>query len=242
MSTPGEVNQAIGRAYQYVFIGALEANIRAFKNKFNVHEEPQKTSFANRTGKTYSFDFNGVYFHPMGAAEVFGECKGYGKAGNLLGEFKCFLAKAYVTSTDYNRHREDYFWFVTNVPFACSEGSRISSYDFVHASLTDKENAQVREILGDGHVDDYLVQSLVERLGVFILTDSFLMNANIVYSVESGESLWVILKKFHAGQIPGRFGPIAKHIATMNGLRSPDRIRSGQKLRLSWGGIPKGID
>jgi len=242
VSAPGEVNQAIGRAYQYVFIGALEANIRAFENKFNVHEEPEKTSFEARNGKKYSFDFNGVYYHPMAAAEVFGESKGYSKAGNLLGEYKSFLAKAYVTSTDYDRHRNDYFWFVTNVPFACTEGSGITTFDFVHAALKDKENAQVREVLGDGHVDNHLVRSLVERLRVFILTDSFLMTANLQYTVASGESLWVILKKFHAGKIPSRFGYIANHVAAMNNLKSPDRIRSGQTLKLSWGGIPLEVE
>ena len=237
MAVPGEVNQAVGRAYQYVFIGALEANIRAFQNKFHVHEAPAKTSFNGRSGKSYSFDFNGVYFKHMDAAEVFGECKGYSKAGNLLGEFKSFLAKAYVTATDHSRHRDDYFWFVTNVPFACTEGSAIRSYDFVRASLKDKENAEVKEILGSGDVDDSLVRRLVERLGVFILTDSFLMNANIVYRVGTGENLWVILKKFHGGRVPGRYENFVNRIASMNDLESPDLIRSGQRLRLSWGGM-----
>jgi len=53
--------------------------------------------------------------------------KGYSKGKNLLEEFRCFLAKAYVTSVDYERHREDLFWFVTNVTFECSEGSGIKN-------------------------------------------------------------------------------------------------------------------
>src|SRR5713226_682048 len=57
-----------------------------------------------------------------------------------------------------------------------------------------------------GQVEDILVRSLVERLGVFILTDSYLMNTDISYRVESGETLWVILKKFHAGSAPREFG------------------------------------
>jgi hypothetical protein len=239
VASPGEVNQVIGRAYQYVFIGALEANIRYFQNKFNVHEQPEKTSFTSRTGKGYSFDFNGSYFHPMAVAEVFGECKGYSKGGGLLSEFKSFLAKAYVTSVDNARHRQDYFWFVTNVPFACTEGSAIRSYEFVNTTLRDKNSEQVTEILGKGQVDDNLVRSLADRVGVFILTDSYLMNTDILYTVESGESLWVILKKIHAGTAPRGFGSVAKHIASRNRLRSPDHIVSGQKLRMSWCGINK---
>jgi hypothetical protein len=112
------------------------------------------------------------------------------------------LAKAYVTCTDYGRHSNDYFWFVTNVPFACSEGSGIHSYEFVQNALADRSNPQIREILGDGNIDNSFVRSLVERLGVFILTDSFLMNTKLSYRVSSGETLWSILKKLHAGQAP----------------------------------------
>jgi LysM domain len=237
MATPGEVNQEIGRAYQYVFIGALQASIPGFQNNFFVHTEPDKTSFTTRTGKQYSFDFSGVYSDPLVGREVLGECKGYSKAAGLLAEFRSFIAKAYVTSTDYTRHRNDYFWFVTNVPFACSEGSGIRNQEFIRATLEDRHNAEVKEILGDGHVDNNLVWSLAERIGVFILTDSFLMNTELSYKVEYGDSLWTILKKLYAGRAPGGFGSIARDIAYKNRLRSPDHLISGQRIRLSWRGI-----
>src|SRR5258708_4149706 len=152
--------QEIGRAYQYVFIGALEASILPFENRFHVHTNPEKTSFKGRSGNSYSFDFNGEYYHPWLHTEVFGECKGYSKGTNLLDEFRCFLAKAYVASVDYARNREDLFWFVTNVPFACSEGSGVKNYNFVISTLKDKKNPQVRDILGDGYVDKNVVRSL----------------------------------------------------------------------------------
>jgi hypothetical protein len=157
----------------------------------------------------------------------------------LLAEFKTFLAKAYVTSTDYKRHINDYFWFVTNVPFACSEGSGIRSFEFVRAALNDRRNHQAKEILGDGHIDETLVQSLVKRLGIFILTDSFLMNTNLSYRVSDGETLWSILKKLHAGHAPSGFRDIANMIASKNRLRSPDQIVSGRRIRLPWLGINK---
>jgi len=131
MAEPGEVNQALGRAYLDVFIASLQASIPGFENKFNVYNEHEKTSFKARGVKDYSFDFNGIYRRQWRSFEVFGESKGYSRAGNLLDEYRSFLAKAYVTSTDYKRHREDYFWFVTNVPFACSEGAAVRSYQFI---------------------------------------------------------------------------------------------------------------
>lgn len=229
----------IGKAYQHVFIGALEASIPSFENKFDVHTEPEKTSFKARGGTTYSFDFCGVYNHPLKRAEVFGECKGYSRAGSLLGEFRLFLARSYVTSTDYPRHANDFFWFVTNVPFACTEGSGVRSYDFVRATLKDRSNDQVKEILGEGHVDDNLIRRLLHRLGVFILTDSFLMNTKLSYKVSSGESLWTILKKLHAGQAPSGFRSVADRIASANGLESADHIVAGRRISIQWSGINK---
>src|SRR5260370_41317941 len=170
----GEMMHAVGQAYQYVFIGALEASIRPFSNRFNVHTNSEKTSLNDRARQSFSFDLNGEYNHPWNHAEVFGECKGYSKAKNLLEEFRRFLAKAYVTSVDYDRHRQDLFWFVSNVPFACAEGSGIRNYDFVSSTLKNNKSPEVSEILGQGNIDDAVVRSLVERLGVFILTDSFL--------------------------------------------------------------------
>jgi len=239
MSTPGEVNQATGQAYQYVFIGALEANIKSFENKFHVHHSPEKTSFKGRNGKSFSFDFNGMLFDSLRSAEVFGESKGYTTGDNLLSEFRTFLAKAYVTSCDHDRHRNDHFWFVTNVPFGCSEGSRIRSFDFVRAALTDTSNMDVVEVLGNGHIDDGFVRSLVDRLGVFILTDSYLMNVDISYRVVPGDSIWTIVKKFHGGRVPSGFGHLAGSIAAKNGLHSPNEIRSGQRIKLRWSGLTK---
>lgn len=241
MATPGEVMQAIGQAYQYVFVGALEASIRPFENRFHVHTNPEKTTFKGRGGNSYSFDFNGEYYHPWLHTEVFGECKGYSKGSNLLEEFRCFLAKAYVASVDYERNRQDLFWFVTNVPFACSEGSGVRNYDFVFSTLQDKKSPQLIDILGGGHVDESAVRSLVERLGVFILTDSFLKNTDISYKVGAGESLWTILKKLHAGRSPAGFGSIASFIASKNGLPSPDQIVSGSRIRVPWHGIAKEV-
>jgi hypothetical protein len=239
VGTPGEVIQAIGEAYQCVFIGALEANVSYFENKFDVRTEPEKTSFDGRSGKRYSFDFCGVYNHPWRRVEVFGECKGYSKAGALLAEFKTFLAKAYVTCTDYKRHVNDYFWFVTNVPFACSEGRGIRSSEYVQAALNDRRNLEAKEILGEGHIDENLVRSLVGRLGIFILTDSFLMNTTLSYRASDGETLWSILRKLHAGHTPSRFRDIANLIASKNKLPSPDQIISGKRIRLPWLGINK---
>ena len=239
MGTPGEVIQTIGEAYQRVFIAALESNIPYFENIFDVHTEPDKTSFAGRGGTRYSFDFCGVYNHPWRRAEVFGECEGYSRAGGLLGEYRAFLARAYVTSTDYGRHAKDYFWFITNVPFACMEGGGIRTYTFVRDALNDRGNTEVRKILGDGHVDDNFVRGLVGRLGVFILTDSFLMNTKLSYRVSSGETLWSILKKLHAGRAPTGFRGIAERIASENRLRSADHVLSGSRIKLPWYGINK---
>ncbi len=234
MAQPGEVSQVIGETYQYLFVAALEKSIRGFESKFDVRTASEKTSFTGRSGKLFSFDFSGLY----DSREVFGECKGYSKGTSLLPEFRSFLAKAYVTSNDYPRQHNDLFWFITNVPFACNEGSGIRTVQFVKTTLTDKSHAQVQEILGGGHVDDEAISRLVERLGVFILTDSFLRNVTLSYKVKKGETYWGILRKLHGGRIPpGNFRKRAETMAHQNRLRSPDHIVAGQRLDLQWYGL-----
>lgn len=75
------------------------------------------------------------------------------------------------------------------------------------------------------------------NLGVFILTDSYLRNAELSYTVEAGDTIWAILMRFRAGPAPAQFGNVANEIARSNGLESPDRVRAGQRLRLRWPGI-----
>lgn len=237
MAEAGEVNQAIGQAYQYVFVGALEHSIRYFENQFHVHENPEKLSFRGRTGKPYSFDFGGIYRHPMGVREVFGESKGYSRGDTLIREFRLFLARAYVTSVDHSRHRRDFFWFVTNVPFACSEGRSLLSTQFAEKVLSDPEDRAVREIIGNPDLDAQLIRDLIGRTSVFILTDSFLQQTSIRYKVKPGETIWSILRRMHAGHAPSDFRRQADLIAHNNDLPSPDKVISGKVLKLSWKGI-----
>lgn len=237
MANPGEVNQEIGRAYQKVFIAALEANIREFENLFDVHSEPEKMSFKGRGGSAFSFDFGGIYRHPIGTSEVLGECKGYYKAGDLLAQFKTFLAKVYVVSTDSSRHQNDRFWFVTNVPFACSVGSGTRSVEFIRAALSDDRNTEVKEILGSGQLDEQFLHRLTTNVGVFILTDSYLMSTELSYKVQRGDNLWNILKQLHGGRRPGQWPRMKQQIAERNNLESPDYIRAGARIRLPWYGM-----
>jgi hypothetical protein len=236
VAQPGEVSHAIGQAYQYVFVGALEHSIKYFKNQFHVHESPEKLTFKGRSGDSFSFDFSGVYRHPWLACEVFGESKGYSRGGSLLWEFKLFIAKAYVTSIDHSRHRNDLFWFVTNVPFACSEGRDLLSTEFFSKALTDPD-PEIRRIVGNPDLDPAFIHQFVGRVSAFVLTDSFLQQTDICYKVRPGDTLWSILKLLHAGQAPSGFRSKAQTIARYNDLLSPDKIKSGKVLRLNWSGL-----
>ena len=237
MPPPGEVNHVIGAAYQSAFIGALQASIPGFESSFEVQTTPEKMTFKAPTGKQYSFDFVGVYDQKITRAEVFGECKGYTAGAGLLPDFRSFLAKAYVTSTAYDSHRNDHFWFITNVPFGCSEGSGIRNYEYISKALADREKPEVHAVLGEAHVDPKFVWSLASRIGIFILTDSFLTSTQLTYRVKHGDNIWSILKKLHGRSLNG-FGNIAQEIAAANNLRSPDQIVTGRKLKLTWRGIP----
>jgi hypothetical protein len=88
----------------------------------------------------------------------------------LLKHYRQFVAKAYVTSCDYLRHREDFFWFITNVPFACTEGPAILTSEYVRRTLAKPDDDEVKATIGSGNIDDALVVSLAARLGVFIVS------------------------------------------------------------------------
>jgi hypothetical protein len=236
VALPGEVLQAIGHAYQLAFVGALEASIKSFKCLYDVRTEPEKVSFKGRDGESFSFDFAGIVHQPFKSVEVFGESKGYTESNKLISDYKTFLIKSYVVSADHDRHRNDYFWFVTNVPFACSHPSGIKRFDFVKKTLMDAQSKD-RNILGAGDLDDEKIEAMVSRLGVFILTDSFLTQTDILYQVKAGDSLWAILKKLHGGSVPPTFQSITNDIARRNQLQSPDLIRSDSVLKLRWFGI-----
>jgi hypothetical protein len=237
MPNPGEVNQRIGRIYQQVFIGALEATIRPFEAQFYVDTDPLKTSFAGRDGNNYSFDFCGTYNHPVVRKEVFGECKGYTTRAGLLPDFRLFLARAYVTSVDNRRHADDYFWFITNVPFACQEGTGVRTFRFVKTTLETRATPEMDAVLGKGKIDDAFVQRLVGNLGVFILTDSFLQSTEISYKIKPGDTVWDILKNLHGTNAQYHFAAFAKEIAATNRLKSPDHIIKNKRIRLRWRGL-----
>jgi hypothetical protein len=232
VAAPGEIAQEIGRAYVHVFGGCLEQAIRPFIRRFDIYSAPHKLTFKSFSGRDYSFDIGGQY----GYEEVFIESKGYSTGSNLLDEYRAFVAKAYVTSVQSKRHSRDLFWFVTNVPFGCATGSALVSPDFITESLGSEA---ARPILSAALIDPGHVRSLAERLAAIILTDAFIRVVGFTYVVQSGDTLWSILKMAHGGRAPRAFGVIAAEVSTKNNLQSPDRILAGQRLLVPWYGMPE---
>ena len=231
---PGEVSQEIGRAYVYTFGGCLERAIKGFSQTFNVYTNPDKLGFNSFTGAAYSFDLAGIYED----AEVFVESKGHRDGTAILDGYKEFLAKAYCTATLSKRHRRDHFWFITNVPFGSSIGRRLWSSAFITESLRDQKPDAAAAILGGAPIDDGHVQSLSQRIAVGIFTDSFIKVMGTQYRFAPGDTLWSVTKLIHGGKIPlPQFQPIAIQVQLMNELKNPDRIRSGQRVRMPWYGI-----
>lgn len=231
---PGELSQEIGRAYVFVLSGCLQRAVKDFKPAFDVYTAPDKLSFAGLSGAEYSFDLSGYYL----GTEVWVESKGYRNGDALLDAYREFLAKAYCTSVQFARHRRDLFWFVTNVPFGTSLGRKLVTADFVCESLRSAKPQRATTILGNAPIDEAHVRSLVPRIAIGIFTDSFIKVMGTSYRFRPGDNLWNVIRLLHGGRVPGwEFGSIAAQVANMNGLRSPDLIRSGQRLHLPWFGI-----
>lgn len=236
----GETNHEVGRAYALVLIGCLENTVQYFNQLFDVYTSPDKLTFSEVPGVDFSFDGSGVYRHPSHRCEVFVECKGYGKGDGLTGAYREFLAKAYVASTIYQRHRSDYFWFVTNVPFGSSFGIDLTSPDFIYSALTEG-NEKVKLVLGGLPVDWGHVTLLSELVSVGIFTDSFIRRMGISYLVQPGENLYRIMKLIHANRKFTFFDEIASLVGSLNGGVDPDFVKDGQRLRLPWYGIPRDV-
>lgn len=231
---PGELSHEIGRAYVFVLSGCLQRAVKNFKPFFDVYEAPEKLSFKGFSGAPYSFDLSG-YHHGV---EVFVESKGYKDGNTLLDAYREFLAKAYCTTVQFARHQRDRFWFVTNVPFGSSVGRNLVDSNFVSASLRAERPAASAAILGDAVIDDRHVRSLASRLAIGIFTDSFIKVMGLFYRVRPGDSLWSAMKLLHGGRIPTpQFDVLTAQVASMNDLKDPNKIRSGQRLHMPWFGF-----
>jgi hypothetical protein len=234
---PGETSQEAGRSYVFVFGGCLERTIKRFSLSFDVYNAPDKVSFHGLSdGTEYSFDLSGTYE----GSEVFVECKGYNDGANLLDEYREFLAKAYCTSIQYQRHRKDLFWFVTNVPFGTSFGRGLWSLEFISEALRSRQTLESKRILGGAEIDAAHVRSLADRVAVGIFTDSFIKVMGTQYRFRPGDTLWSVTKLLHGGRMPlPHFGPIELRVQDMNNLSSPNLIRSGKRIQMPWFGIPE---
>jgi len=231
---PGEVSHEIGRGYVYVFSGCLERAVRGFRQTFDVYAQPEKVAFTGFSGASYSFDVSGMY----DGREVFIESKGYRDGTGILDAYKEFLAKAYCASVQIARHRNDHFWFVTNVPFGSSLGRRLGSVEFISEALRRVRPPKADTIFGGALVDEAHVRSLSQRIAVGIFTDSFIRVMGTLYTFRPGDTLWSATKLIHGGRMPlPQFAPIAAKVQYMNDLRDPNRIRSGQRLLLPWFGM-----
>ncbi len=231
---PGEVSHEIGRAYLYVFSGCLERAVTGFRPTFDVCTQPEKLTFTGFSGASYSFDRSGLYE----GLEVFIESKGYRNGSGILDAYKEFLAKAYCTSVQIARHRDDHFWFVTNVPFGTSLGRHLWSPEFISEALRSAKPPAGATIMDGAHIDEAHVRSISRRVAVGIFTDSFIRVMGTFYRFRPGDTLWSATKLIHGGRIPlARFEPIVLKAQQMNDLRDPNRIRSGQRLLLPWFGM-----
>lgn len=238
MAIPGEIPQAIGRAYVQALVGCMELAVGYFRRTFEVESTPDKLMFSGPTDSTFSFDVSGIYAHPYSKCEVFIESKGHKDGSKVFEGYKEFLAKAYITTVLYSRHRNDLFWFLTNVPFGSSIGRSLTSPYYIQSVLSEEKDEKISSILGSIPLDLEHIISLSGRLSVCIFTDSFIRIMGVSYPVKPGENILSILKILHGGRIPSTdFTSIVQLIVEQNRLGNPNKILAGKRLLIPWYGI-----
>lgn len=194
--------------------------------------------FQGPVGDPFSFDCCGVFDHPERAAEVFIELKGHRDGGKVLDGYKDFLVKAYAVSMAYSRHRNDLFWFVTNVPFGARIGKALTSPEYINSVLGEDRGQRASKILGRLSIDPEYAAHLSERVSVCVLTDSYMKIAGVSHKIKHGETIWSITKLLHGGRIPfAFFEPIKQVVAALNDLESADKIKAGKRIVMPWYGL-----
>ncbi|SRR6266567_2239290 len=237
MASPGEVPQEIGRAYVVVLTAALQAAM-PFRAQFTAYGHPEKLNFGAGSG-SYSFDVRGIYRSELRSRDVYVECKGRSVGADLPSQFKDFLSKAYALST-VAEHSVDRFWFVTNVPFNCTLGNRMSNRLWIVGALRECFS-ESRAVLKGLTFDANLADSLAKRVMAFILTDAFIRSTGLVYYVEEDENLWSITQQFYGGYWPEElvesYAPYANRVAEISGIDNPSRLNPGMRLQIPWYGM-----
>lgn len=238
MADPGEVAQAVGRAYGLALVGCLEVCVLGFQRLFDVQSNPDKLSFRLPDGKSFSFDFSGVVQRKsVPPREVLLEAKGYTRGADLLPAYRDFVARSMVVAGRNDGRANDLFWFVANVPFGSSIGRGLSQPDFIYKCVADSSYAP--EIWPDEAQLRYACIRFAEQLSVCILPDSFMRLTGVRYRVQQDDNLWLILKKLHGGIVPVEdYAPVAEAIALDNDLQTADVIQPLTSVHVPWFGIP----
>lgn len=222
------------------FVGCLEASIRGFRHQFLVTDNEDKVTFMPFESKpSFSFDVMGTYRTPSSSTEVFLECKGYTEDSGLFVKYKRFVAQAYLTSALFARHNSDHFWFVCNVPFACSRGRKITTHSELLSILTQPDD-NVRALLGDIKIDNERVRLLPNKIAVFILTDEYMKAMGVPYTVKEGDNIESIIYDLHGHRMD--FSTLSKYYSELQaaneGIKDLNHIEPGWTLKMPWFGVP----
>jgi hypothetical protein len=237
VAEPGEVPQAIGRAYVLALVGSLEQSVAGFRRLFDVETNAAKLSFRLPSGAFSSFDVSGVLERRgWPPREVLIECKGHRDGNRVFDGYRTFLGNAFFVSTTIERHADDWFWFATNVPFGSSVGRRLTDYDFVRGIL--EKHTEASPLLKSVEDPVALIHGFLPKVAVCIFPDSFMRLTGVRYWVKQDDNIWSILQKLHGGEVPfDDFQSVAASVARANQLANPDVIVPETPLQLPWNGV-----
>lgn len=239
-SQPGEVQHEKGRDRARLFAGCLQQIVDGFRAEFFVSTTPEKleVSFSNRK---FSFDILGRLNNGVSDCEVWIEAKGYDKASDLLEHYRSFVRRVALARLHHDRMKNDVFWFVSSSPFACSDGSDISTSKWMRSTIRESVDQKAVSI-DPGEIDEIEnlgFEALARSIRVLFLTAELMKTTGLKQRALQGENLWTMTQQLYGGVVPVlEYRSYADSVASTNNIPDPNLIYSGQNIWLPFLGWP----
>ena len=240
MRPPGEIHHEKGRDRSTLFGACLQQIVKGFRAEFYSNNEAHasKLNVDLPLDRKFSFDILGRLNYAEMDCFVWIESKGYDTPTRLLEHYRSFVANVALAQIHHSRFIGDLFWFVCSAPFGCSLGAKISTAQWIQATLTENANSEDGIVSRDelSSIEKLGFENVAQHVRALILTPELMKTTGLKHFVQPGDNLWAITAKLYGGFVPTApfFQPYENLFAQINRLPDPNHIEIGQEVEIPF--------